>query len=465
VSFPRYPEYKDSGVEWLGEVPAHWKVRRLRFAAALNPSKSEVRGMPGDTEVSFLPMEAVGENGSLDLEQTRALGDVLNGYTYFKEGDVTLAKITPCFENGKGAIMRGLCNGVGLGTTELTVVRPRHDMVSSEYLFRVISSEPFRALGEAAMYGAGGQKRVPDEFVRNFSIAWPPGQEQGTIAAFLDHETAKIDALVDEQKRLIELLKEKRQAVISHAVTKGLDPTVPMKDSGVEWLGEVPAHWDVSALKHFWTVTDCKHITAEFVDDGVPLASIREVQARYVNLENAKSTTEKYYRQLIGEGRKPEVGDLIFSRNATVGEIAEVAPWHPPFAMGQDVCLLKKGDKSLSSSFLYHLVHSDTVQKQLEVMMVGATFKRVNVEQIRNLVVAMPPAEEQYAISAAIEADAAQIDALIDEAAAAVRLLHERRSSLISAAVTGKIDVRGWQRLAEEQQEWLQAAEERPAYG
>ena len=243
MSFPRYPEYKGSGVEWLGAVPAHWVVKRLRNVATLNPYKSEIAQLPRDTEVSFLPMDAVGDDGTLNLDRTRPISEVESGYTYFREGDVTTAKITPCFENGKGAVMRCLHNGHGFGTTELIVVRPCEDKTTSDYLHLLFTSHPFRLFGEASMYGAGGQKRVPDDFVRDFATAFPPPEEQTTIATFLDHETAKIDALVAEQERLIALLQEKRQAVISHAVTKGLDPNVPMKDSGVEWLGEVPGHF------------------------------------------------------------------------------------------------------------------------------------------------------------------------------------------------------------------------------
>ena len=214
---------KDSGVKWLGEVPAHWEVRRLRHAVQLNPSKSEVRHLPGKTEVSFLPMEAIGDDGSLDRERSRPISEVESGYTYFRDGDVTIAKITPCFENGKGAVMRDLLGGIGFGTTELIVARPDDAVVSSEYLDRIFNSHPFRRLGEAAMYGAGGQKRVPDDFVRDFAIALPPREEQADIETFLDRETAKIDALVAEQERLIALLKERRSALISAAVTGQID--------------------------------------------------------------------------------------------------------------------------------------------------------------------------------------------------------------------------------------------------
>ena len=196
-------------------------------------------------------MEAIGEDGSLVLDRLRPIGELESGYTYFAEGDVAIAKITPCFENGKGAVMRGLHGGFGFGTTELIVARPLPKHLDSGYLHRIFTSRPFMQQGEASMYGAGGQKRVPDDFVRDFAIALPPVDEQVVINAFLDRETAKIDALIAEQQRLIELLKEKRQAVISHAVTKGLDPTVRMKDSSVEWLGQVPEHWEVGKIKKY----------------------------------------------------------------------------------------------------------------------------------------------------------------------------------------------------------------------
>ena len=214
---------KDSGVEWLGEVPAHWEVKRLRNVATLNPSKSEMAHLPRDTEVSFLPMEAIGEDGALNLDRTRPIGEVESGYTYFREEDVTIAKITPCFENGKGAVMRRLHNGHGFGTTELIVARPSDGKVASGYLHLLFTSRPFRRLGEASMYGAGGQKRVPDDFVRNFAVAFPPPEEQTAIATFLDRETAKLYTLMTEARTAITLLQERRIALISAAVTGKID--------------------------------------------------------------------------------------------------------------------------------------------------------------------------------------------------------------------------------------------------
>lgn len=299
----------------------------------------------------------------------------------------------------------------------------------------------FIAIVDSSTFGAK-MPRVSWDFLGNIFMATPPKAEQQAITAFLDRETGKIDALIAEQRRLVELLAEKRQAVISHAVTKGLNPNVPMKDSGIEWLGEVPAHWEVGPMKRYWNVTDCKHITAEFVEDGIPLASIREVQSRWVSLEAAKCTTEHFYELLIEGGRRPLPGDLIFSRNATVGEVAQVSTDHPPFAMGQDVVLLRKLFPEYSSDFLQHVIRSPIIILQLANMMIGSTFKRINVEEIRSFIVPSPPPIEQADIAEFLESEVERFDTLTFEANRAIALLQERRSALISAAVTGKIDVR-----------------------
>src|SRR6266480_3272392 len=158
--FKPYPAYKDSAVEWLGEIPAHWEVKRLKFVAARNPAASKVRGLAPDTEVSFVPMEAVGEYGGLDLSRTKPLADVGPGYTYFRRGDIVVAKITPCFENGKGAYLDQLDTEIGFGTTEFIVLRAL-DGIEPGFLFQITRLHAFRQLGAIAMTGAAGQQRIP----------------------------------------------------------------------------------------------------------------------------------------------------------------------------------------------------------------------------------------------------------------------------------------------------------------
>src|SRR5258708_6161063 len=162
----KYPVYKDSDVEWLGEIPEHWEIRRLQFNCKINP-KADLPSLHGDMDISFLPMEHIGEDGNLSLDETRKIDQVRQGYTYFRNGDVILAKITPCFENGKGALCQGLLNGIGFGTTELHVLRASQEN-HPNFIFYLTKSYPFKNIGSAMMYGAAGQKRVPEDFIRNF---------------------------------------------------------------------------------------------------------------------------------------------------------------------------------------------------------------------------------------------------------------------------------------------------------
>ncbi len=194
-----YPAYKASGIAWLGEIPSHWEMQRLRFRCRLNPSKSELINISPDTEVSFLPMEKFGEDGSLVLDETRSLEQVWQSYTYFRDHDIAVAKITPCFENGKGALLQGLVNGIGFGTTELHVLRTDED-TDPRFIFYVTRSHPFRHQGVAMMYGAAGQQRVPVEFFQNYATPFPPLPEQRTIAAFLDREPARLDTAIAEAR-------------------------------------------------------------------------------------------------------------------------------------------------------------------------------------------------------------------------------------------------------------------------
>jgi type I restriction enzyme, S subunit len=206
-------------------------------------------------------------------------------------------------------------------------------------------------------------------------------------------------------------------------------------------VGVIPADWDAGGLGRFWSVTDCKHVTAEFLPDGLPVASIREVQSRFVDLRHAKQTTAHFYEMLIEGGRKPRPGDLILSRNATVGEVAQVTELHPPFAMGQDVCLLRKKSGDHSTEFLQALFESPVVLNQFANLMVGSTFKRANVEQIRNLAVPMPPPPEQRAIATALS----DADALLTGLDRLIAKKRDLKQAAMQQLLTGQTRLPGFQ--------------------
>tara|TARA_R110000824_G_C15231442_1_gene678600 strand:- start:7304 stop:8605 length:1302 start_codon:yes stop_codon:yes gene_type:complete len=217
-------------------------------------------------------------------------------------------------------------------------------------------------------------------------------------------------------------------------------PAVPVGYKQTE-VGIIPEEWDADNLGRFWGVTDCKHVTARFAPQGFPLASIREVQSRFVDLTNAKQTTAHFYNLLIEGGRKPRSGDLILSRNATVGEVAQVAEWHPPFAMGQDVCLLRKKSNEHSTEFLQSIFQSPVILKQLADLMVGSTFKRANVQQIRNFVVPMPPPPEQRAIATALS----DVDAFLEGLDRLIAKKRDLKQAAMQQLLTGQTRLPGFE--------------------
>lgn len=421
MSFPRYPKYKASGVEWLGDVPEGWDMKRLRFVASLNPSKLEIASLDRATAVSFLPMEAVGDDGTLILDKEKTIAELETGYTYFRNGDVTIAKITPCYENGKGALMCGLTNGIGFGTTELIVARPIDLQITGNFLHYLFISPVFRRVGVSHMYGAGGQKRVPDDFVRNFATAIPPLNEQTAIAEFLDQETAKIDELVAEQRRLMELLKEKRQAVISHAVTKGQNLHAPMKPSGIEWLGDVPEHWDVLKLKFLCKVQTGDKDTENAVEGGQYPFFVRSQTVERIN------TVAFDCEAVLTAGDGVGVGKVFHYHKG-------------PFDFHQRVYMMSDFQK-VSGRFFFHYLRENFFKVALEG---GAksTVDSLRRPMFMNFTVCVPSLSEQSAIVNYIECESSKFDTLTAEAQRAIDLLQERRTALISAAVTGQIDVR-----------------------
>ena len=278
-------------------------------------------------------------------------------------------------------------------------------------------------------------------------MAFPSIEEQIQIANFLDHETAKIDTLIDKQQQLIKLLKEKRQAVISHAVTKGLNPDAPMKDSGVEWLGEVPEGWVVTRAKNLFSfVTSGSRGWAEYYSDAGSLFF------RIANLTRDTIEPKMESIQFVmppvgseGERSKIKLNDLLISITADLGSVCVADQSVANGYVSQHVSLCRPNSKVASSRWLGYVVLSDGTKEQFIGAGYGGTKIQLSLEDIREFWVATPPDEEQLEVARHIDEKLYQYAALIGKAELQIALLHERRTALISAAVTGKIDVGNWQ--------------------
>ena len=326
----------------------------------------------------------------------------------------------------------------GIVSPAYYVCRPTSD-VDTGFLRYLLKSKPGLAeLTRVSKWMPPAQFDILWEDLRNLKVPVPPLPTQGKIAGFLDRETERIDALIDKKRRLIDLLEEKRTATITHAVTKGLDPTAQMKPSNIPWLGDIPEHWEAEELKRWWTVTDCLHRTATYVDDGVPLVGTVQVKPGRLSLKGAKMTTETEYTDLAAGPRLPTRGDIIYSRNASLGSAAYV-DIDDRFTMGQDVCLIRSTDED--QLYLSYFLASRFAAQQVDAAVVGATFKRINVEQIKNFTVTRPPLDEQVAIARYLDRQTQLMDRATRMLTTQLALLGEYREALITAAVTGEIDV------------------------
>ncbi|NLG00878.1 MAG: restriction endonuclease subunit S, partial [Lentisphaerae bacterium] len=438
-----YPKYKPSGVEWLGDVPEHWEVKRGRFAMSVNPPSPQLRALEQDDEVSFVPMEAVGVAGGLNLEQRRFLAEISSGYTEFQDGDVVVAKITPCFDNGKAALACGLLNGAAYGTTELHVLRAGPSTDSS-FLFYVAVSDTFRKLGESEMFGAGGQKRVPAEFCKDFRTPLPPLSEQRAIAAFLDRETGRIDTLIAKKRELVERLKEKRTALISHTVTHGLPPDAakkaglpvnpPLRPSGVEWLGDIPKHWEALTVrrraKRIQTGGTPPTAEERYYEEGTvpwfgPGSFDDQIAvSQPVKLLNASATKEGAARMFAAGAT------MVVTIGATLGKVSSLIE---AGSCNQQITVIEFDQRCIHPRFATYQLKR--LEPALRAIAPSATLPILDQGEIADIAFGVPSLPEQAAIAAYLDAETAKLDTLVAKIEEAVERLQEYRTALITAAV------------------------------
>ena len=418
--FKSYPEYKDSGVDWLGDVPAHWDVLPLKYLAMICNGRDYK-----DVEQLDGPYPVLGSGG----EFARASHYLYEGQSVLLGRKGTVDK--PLFVQGRFWTVDTMFYTAVFGSTD-----PR-------FLFYCSLPIPFQYYSTNTALPS-----MTQEALGNHVLAAPDRVEQSLIARFLDHETAKIDALIAEQQRLIELLQEKRQAVISHAVTKGLNPDAPMKDSGVEWLGEVPAHWDISQSKHlFQYVTSGSRGWAEYYSETGPLFfRIANLHRNSIEPKTGPEHIQRVLPPIGSEGTRAQVkeGDILISITADLGSVC-VANANVAGAYVSQHVALARPNARVNSRWLAYVVSSTVGREQLLGAGYGGTKIQLSLDDIKTFIVPLPPNDEQYLISKFLDAETRKLDLLTAEHHHFEQLLQERRSALISAAVTGKIDVRDWQ--------------------
>jgi type I restriction enzyme S subunit len=438
MSFPRYPEYKASGVEWLGDVPKHWAVPPCRTIVTERITKNHQGEFSNYlslmANIGVIPYEEkgdIGNNKPEDITKCKLVfkGDyVINSMNYYI-GSYGISKYD------------GICSPIYI------VLSPNANIVHSRYGFRIFELKAFQE--HAQSFGNGileHRRSINWDILKIISISLPPLSEQQAIADFLDRETAKIDGLIEEQRRLVELLKEKRQAVISHAVTKGLNPNAPMKPSGIEWLGDIPEHWLVGKCGFYISIlSGYAFRSVGFSHNETHTKLLRGIN---VGVSEIKWNDTVYWERTTDDGLDEYIlkdGDLVIGMDRPlISEgirVAKISDKDLPSLLLQRVASIKC-DNRLLIDFLYHFLSSPIFIGYFEPETTGVSVPHISPTQIENFAISVPTIDEQLQIVKHIELEYIKINGLISEAEKSITLLQERRTALISAAVTGKIDVR-----------------------
>ncbi len=441
--FEPYPAYKDSGAEWLGAIPTHWdaaKTWRISDATSgATPAKEERGFWDGDIPwVSPKDMKRRFIQSSEDTITERALAET--GIKLIAPPVVLI-------------VVRGMILAhtfpVAITTVPVTInqdMKALHfrrdvDPVFIAWLFEGLGKGILGAVVEEAAHGT--QVIRMDKW-RSVIVPVPPVDEQRAIVAFIDRETARIDALVAKKERLIELLQEKRTALITRAVTKGLNPNVPMKDSGVQWLGEIPAHWEVKRLKNLsrFVTSGSRGWAEHYTDEGSLFLRIGNLRTGSIDLDLSDVQHVSPPQGAEGERTSVRSGDLLISITALIGAVGVVPEGIPAAFVNQHLSLVRPSGKRVRSRWLGYCVLSRVGQEQLRAELYGGTKDGLSLDNIRSLVVLVAPSEEQRRIVGILDDAGRHVDALIAKVRDAIGRLRELRTALISAAVTGRIDVR-----------------------
>lgn len=441
MSFPAYPGYKKSGIELLGEIPSEWDAVPLKRIAKITYGM----GQPPEYQVDGIPF----------VRATNVMRGKLSadGLVFVHEDVLQSARATRLVPGDIVVVRSGAYTGDSAIVTQewadsvagFDMIVRVHADIDPRYAAASLIS-PYILDGQINLLRMrAAQPHLNAEELGSVIFVMPPHQEQAAIAAFLDHETAKIDALVVEQERLIALLKEKRQAVISHAVTKGLDPNTPMKDSGVEWLGQVPAHWEVVRVKQVARLESGHTPSKQFPEywEGGEIEWVSLNDSKHLATNDYISDTAMKITPLgmaNSSARLLPEGAVVFTRDATIG-LAAITTC--PMAVSQHLIAWCPSEAIMS---MYLLRVFNVMKAFLDAVTFGAIIKTIGMPEVGKLVTPVPPLSEQRDIVAFVERELKVFDTLTAEAERAVTLLRERRAALISAAVTGKIDVRGFVR-------------------
>jgi type I restriction enzyme, S subunit len=428
-----YDKYKDSGVEWLGDIPEHWKSLKIKRLTVIKRGASprpidDPKYFDDDGEYAWVRIADVTASERYLQTTTQKLSELGKSFSVPLEPGQLFLSIA-------GSVGKPIITKIKCCIHDGFVYFP--DLkVNQEFIYYIFySGQPYLGLGKM-----GTQLNLNTETVGGINIGFPPLDEQEKIARFLDYKTKQIDDLIAKKETLIEKLDEKRTSLISHAVTKGIDVNVPMKDSGIEWLGEIPQHWEVVGLtKYLKSLVDYRGKTPEKTEDGVFLVTAKNIKGGIIDYSLSQEfVKEEEYDEIMRRG-KPEIGDVLFTTEAPLGEVANVD--NTEIALAQRIIKMQGKLNVLDNYFLKYWMIGNSFYQHLQSLCTGSTALGIKASKLCLLKVVLPPLEEQQKITQFIDQKTAEIEEQKTKIQQAIDLLKEYRTALITNAVTGKINV------------------------
>lgn len=415
-------------------INAPWPIMRLKFVAKLNPGATTAWPHDPEAPVTFLPMESISPRGGVDAPLKRPLREVRTGYTYFERSDVVIAKITPCFENGKGAWLKGLETEFGFGTTELIVLRPTA-RIDGRFLYWVTQGRDFRSGGERSMTGSAGQQRVSNEFVANFPIAVPPISVQQDVCDALELRLADIDRFIAAKSRMVHLFEEQKHTMINQAVLRGVHPDAPLKASGLEWLGDIPRHW---------TVRPNVRLFRERLEKGRGDLPVLMVSLHTGVTVGEDLDEDGRPRRLIedkGTYKFAAKGDIAYNMmrmwQGAVGVVPVDGLVSPAYVVASPL------DSESRTGYFTLLFRTESYKNEINRNSRGIVSDRNRLywDDFKQLSSPVPPPTEQQDILNALALETARLNDAIQTAEREIRLIEEFRTALIADVVRGTLDI------------------------
>ena len=422
---------KSCGVEWIGDIPQEWEISRIKYVSDFQPT-CDTSMLTNESIVTYTPMEYI-KNGYY-IKNDSPYGKLSSSLTQYCEGDIVMAKVTPCFENGNIAIMTNLSSGIGMGSSELFVFRAKR--INVKYLFYWLRNTGFVNAACATMTGTGGLKRVSPYFVYNSVICYPKKNEyQQRIVEFLDRKCAEIDSVISKTKATIEQYKALKQSVITQAVTKGIRPDRPMKDSGIEWIGEIPQEWEVRRIKTLFSLRDERNdkplsdvnLISLYTDLGV--VQRNDVECPTGNKASNADGYKLVYKNDI-------VVNIILCWMGAIGRSDYNGVTSPAYDIYTP--------SAVANPYYYHYYFrtkgfsGDCYKRGKGIM---AMRWRTYSDEFRDIRVVYPPVQEQQEIADYLDRKCAEIDRLIAAKEQLLTELESYKKSVIYEYVTGKKEV------------------------